>query len=304
VEDGATAGGGVSASTGAGPPGSIPGNEGDIYVDTTADRAYIAVDNLASTDWLLQGTVDTSGTPVPTDFARFTDANTIAGRSPAEAIQDLGIDADITSLTIGPVATVTGSNTGDQTIELTGDVTGTGTGTFATTIAAGAVDVAMLANGTDGELITWSAAGAATTVPVGTATHVLTSNGAGAAPTFQAAPSAPTLYMRFTIEDPVAGDNFIDLGVVDVACTITKVYHYFRGAGTSIQWQMAHGTNPTSGANLFSSSITTNTKTSIGSTSTGFNDATLAAGETMWLDAGTLTGAVDLLHITVVYTED
>jgi hypothetical protein len=30
----------------------------------------------------------------------------------------------------------------------------------------------------------------------------------------------------------------------------------------------------------------------------------LGAGETMWLDAGTLTGAVDLLHLTVVYTED
>jgi hypothetical protein len=47
------------------------------------------------------------------------------------------------------------------------------------------VDVADLANGTDGELITWSAAGAPTTVAVGTADQVLTSNGAGAAPTFQ-----------------------------------------------------------------------------------------------------------------------
>lgn len=41
-------------------------------------------------------------------------------------------------------ATVSGTNTGDQTITLTGDVTGTGTGTFGTTIAAGAVDIAML----------------------------------------------------------------------------------------------------------------------------------------------------------------
>jgi len=41
--------------------------------------------------------------------------------------------------------------------------------------------------GTDGELITWGADGSATTVSVGTATHVLTSNGTGAAPTFQAA---------------------------------------------------------------------------------------------------------------------
>lgn len=49
------------------------------------------------------------------------------------------------------------------------------------------VDVADLANGTDGQLITWDANASPTTVAVGTATHVLTSNGAGAAPTFQAA---------------------------------------------------------------------------------------------------------------------
>ena len=49
------------------------------------------------------------------------------------------------------------------------------------------VDVADLAAGTDGELITWAADASPATVAVGTATHVLTSNGAGAAPTFQAA---------------------------------------------------------------------------------------------------------------------
>ena len=49
------------------------------------------------------------------------------------------------------------------------------------------IPVGNLADGTDGELITWSAAGAPTTVAVGTTNHVLTSNGAGAAPTFQAA---------------------------------------------------------------------------------------------------------------------
>lgn len=48
------------------------------------------------------------------------------------------------------------------------------------------VDVADLANGTDGELITWSSTGVAATVAVGTSTHVLTSNGVGVAPTFQA----------------------------------------------------------------------------------------------------------------------
>ena len=49
------------------------------------------------------------------------------------------------------------------------------------------IPVGALANGTDGELITWDSSGVAAKVPVGTATHVLTSNGAGAVPTFQAA---------------------------------------------------------------------------------------------------------------------
>lgn len=49
------------------------------------------------------------------------------------------------------------------------------------------VDVADLANGTDGELITWGADAVATTVATGTSGQVLTSNGAGTAPTFQAA---------------------------------------------------------------------------------------------------------------------
>jgi len=43
----------------------------------------------------------------------------------------------------------------------------------------------MLADGTDGELITWDAAGGADTVAVGTADQVLTSNGVGTAPTFK-----------------------------------------------------------------------------------------------------------------------
>ena len=56
-------------------------------------------------------------------------------------------------------------------------------------ITASKLNIDDLANGTDGELITWSASGVATTVAVGTSTHVLTSNGVGAAPTFQAAGS-------------------------------------------------------------------------------------------------------------------
>lgn len=54
-------------------------------------------------------------------------------------------------------------------------------------ITVGKIALDDLADGTDGELITWDAAGAPAAVPVGTADFVLTSNGAGAAPTFQEA---------------------------------------------------------------------------------------------------------------------
>lgn len=96
----------------------------------------------------------------------------------------------------------------------TGDVTSTGDG--ATVISAGAVDIAMLANGVDGELITWDATGAPATVAVGTATHVLTSNGVGVAPTFQAAAGGgdPNFVGEDTSPSPVAtGTDSLAMGV-------------------------------------------------------------------------------------------
>jgi|GEM_PF-3561290 len=59
-------------------------------------------------------------------------------------------------------------------------------------ISTGAVEVGKIADGTDGYLLTWSAAGVATTVTAGAATQVLTSNGSGAVPTWQAASAGVT----------------------------------------------------------------------------------------------------------------
>ncbi len=63
----------------------------------------------------------------------------------------------------------------------TGDVTGA----TALTIGAKKVQLSMMEDGVDGELITYDASGVAAKVSVGTAAQVLTSNGVGAAPTFQ-----------------------------------------------------------------------------------------------------------------------
>ena len=81
---------------------------------------------------------------------------------------------------------VTGAGTGVPDIEAGFKVGGVA-GVPTASIRDDAVTLAKLAAGTDGELITWDASGDPAAVAVGTATHVLTSNGAGAAPTFQAA---------------------------------------------------------------------------------------------------------------------
>jgi hypothetical protein len=94
------------------------------------------------------------------------DGSNLTGVSSVAALDDL-TDVTITAPTTGEILRYSGSAWVDTTLAYSD-----------------------LADGTDGELITWDAAGAADTVAAGTSGQVLTSNGAGAAPTFQAA--APT----------------------------------------------------------------------------------------------------------------
>lgn len=68
--------------------------------------------------------------------------------------------------------------------------------------------VADLQTGTDGELITWDASGNPTTVTTGTAGQVLTSNGAGAAPSFGSIASDVVLLETTTISSAVGSIDF------------------------------------------------------------------------------------------------
>jgi hypothetical protein len=71
----------------------------------------------------------------------------------------------------------------------------------ATTVTDNAITLAKMAAGTDGNLITYDTNGDPAYVATGTATHVLTSNGAGAAPTFQApAGGGATILHDYTIQ--------------------------------------------------------------------------------------------------------
>ena len=77
---------------------------------------------------------------------------------------------------------------------ITGNVTGDASG-----VADNVVGLAELASGTDGELFSWDTNGDPAKVAVGTNNHVLTSNGAGAAPTFQATQGGgATIVHQFT----------------------------------------------------------------------------------------------------------
>jgi len=92
-------------------------------------------------------------------------------------------------------------------------------------IADDAVTLAKMAGGTDGNLITYDASGDPAYVATGAATNVLTSNGAGAAPTFQAAAAGgkvlqviQTVKTDTTSTTAVAG-AFADMTGMTVAIT-------------------------------------------------------------------------------------
>lgn len=127
------------------------------YQDATGDMDFVIDDTTVAGD-----TGSTGITP--------GDTLTIAGGT------------EITTAMSGDTLTINSDFTPSSTDTLTNktfDANGTGN-------SLSNVDVADLAAGTDGELITWDASGNPTTVAVGTSGHVLTSNGTGAAPTFQA----------------------------------------------------------------------------------------------------------------------
>ena len=164
-----------------------------------------------------------------------------------------------------------------------------------TDAAWGDVAVADLADGTDGELITWDASGNPATVAVGTSGHVLTSNGAGAAPTFQASTgglvplATATASTSASIDFATGIDGTYDEYVVkyfDVRPATDSVAFYIRvstdggsswvsGAGT---YQYANQGNYAGGANTTDSS-TSATQIQISQRSFGNATSEIATGE-------------------------
>jgi len=143
---------------------------------------------------MTQGT--TKGIPIDTDASLSADSDQLVPSQKAVKAYADAISAGSGSVN-GPGSstdnavvrwdTTTGNLIQNSTVIVddSGNMTGVSIDANGAGNAITNIDVADLANGTDGELITWDAAGAPTTVAVGSSGQTLTSNGAGAAPTFQ-----------------------------------------------------------------------------------------------------------------------
>ena len=176
-------------------PGTVPATRG---------RLYVRDDSGTPTLFFKEGTTETLVSGITSINGDSTAAQTIAagtglGIVDAGDIHTLSIDSTVA--TSSDDLSFFAATTSAQLAGVITDETGTGFLVFGTSPIlvtpnlgtpssvvlsnATALPVSGLADGTDGELITWDAAGVAATVATGTASQVLTSNGPGAAPTFQ-----------------------------------------------------------------------------------------------------------------------
>ena len=115
-------------------------------------------------------------------------------------------------------------------------------------IADDAITLAKLAAGTDGELITWDASGNPAAVAVGTSTHVLTSNGTGAAPTFQEAGGGGLIFLDRTVTSGgPATVEWTNIGTeYDTYLFLFSNLGRLSGTGSyATGWQVGYGASPT-----------------------------------------------------------
>ena len=124
---------------------------GTDATDSDALKKFDIADILGAGGGITDGDTLSTGLTFPNEGTHILDTNAshdliLKANSDLTADRILSIitgDA-ARSLTLTGDTSLTGTNTGDQTITLSGDVTGTGTSGVTTTIAAGAVDIAML----------------------------------------------------------------------------------------------------------------------------------------------------------------
>lgn len=140
------------ASVTAGTNVTITGTATAPIVNATADMVLGTAQTNSALKTFLNGTIGLRNV-ANTFTALFTNAITATRTYTFK-------DADGTVAFVSDITGInSGTNTGDQTITLTSDVTGSGTGSFPTTIAAGVVTLAKMANVATGTLFYRKTAG-------------------------------------------------------------------------------------------------------------------------------------------------
>lgn len=129
---------------------------------------------------------------------------------------------------------------------------------------------------------------------------VLTSDADGDA-TWTAAVK-PTLTKNLNLESITASENK-GIFYTPVAITVTEARAVSVGSSPSVTYNIAFGSDRTSGTNVYSAGQTT-TSTTTGDVASGFNDATIPAGSYIWLTTSATSGTVTEILFTITYTED
>ncbi len=192
----------------------------------TAARIYNVIDGNSTTDCTTGGSTNAVWCQCDSGGASYTGISVAAGGGDVTDVGDCATGACFTAAGTGNSlvfegATADGFETTLTATDPGADFTLTLPAETGTLVTSGNIAISDLANGTDGELVTWDSSGVPTTVPVGTVGQVLTSAGAGAEPTFQAAAGgglsnivedvSPQLGAQLDINGFALGDGTLEL---------------------------------------------------------------------------------------------
>ena len=248
---------------------------------TTAKWAEIIANNAKATN---VSTTLSVGTVTTTTVAITSDGGADDVVLPAATVAAAGM------LTTAKWAEIVANNAKATNVSTTlsiGTITGT---TYAITSDGSADDIILpVFNSTQAGLTNSSGGGT---------TNFLRADGTWAVPG-----AVPTSHSGATVIDPADGDS-LTFFVPSAAITITGVSAHRQG-GTSVIFNIEHGTNPSApGTSLWSANETVTADTTLDQTFAAFNDATVLADNIIKLEIVTVTGAVTEFHATIEYTVD
>ena len=216
--------------------------DSEHYTDGSIDNAHLAADSVTNakiaddaldSEHYTDGSIDSAhlaadvvtGAKIADDAVdseHYTDASIDAAHIASNAVTTAKINADA----------VTGAKIADDALDsehyTDGSIDAAHLASSSVTtakIADDAVTLAKLNAGTDGELITWDASGDPAAVAAGSADEVLTSNGAGAAPTFQAAAGGGKIQavgFSSAFSGNTTSSSYADITNGNVSLTTTK----------------------------------------------------------------------------------